>query len=413
MNFLEFCVPALCLIAALLVYFRFFHTNHGNKPLRTLRGLQQCRIALRSSTLASRAAPNRRLAEVFNIDNALTTTNRVYHDSIVQGTRITLQTPDDEWNTLATFALNNLCHTILMNQVIEGGQKFAVLIPVVQSLVFRVVLLKFFPKINKPSEDDVQYITTRINSLWLATKHNPSRADSNLLKMKRQLEVRLRKVFGNSTDEQISGRASPLNTIIPAYESIWRVVLRCFLEVHFRKCGNEIKESVTKGTYKMIFSHFMSHPNPSLFESSFQDTHISVKHIVNEALRLCPPTRRIYRQLKNEMVKIDVEWLHRDPVSWGRDAEEFKPERWVGVLLKGVDGKMAFTPFGLGELSCPAKKFAPMMIGILVGALMGGVGEGWELVDEELSGDVLGAKVLDGGREAYEGLRLRRVNGEE
>jgi hypothetical protein len=156
MNFVEFCVPSFCLIAALWLYFRFFYTNHGNKPLRTLRDLQQCRVALRSSTLASRAAPIQRLAEVFNIDNALTTTNRMYHDSIVQGIQLNLQTPDDEWNTLATFVLNNLRHTILLNQVVEDGQKFAVLVPVVQSLVFRVVLLKFFPKINKPSEDDVQ-----------------------------------------------------------------------------------------------------------------------------------------------------------------------------------------------------------------------------------------------------------------
>jgi hypothetical protein len=413
MNFVEFCVPALCLTAALWVYFRFFYTNHGNKQPRTLRDLQQCRIALRSSTLASRAAPNQRLAEVFNIDNALTTTNRVYHDSIVQGIRLNLQTPDDEWNTLATFALNNLRHTILLNLVVEDGQKSAVLVPVVQSLVFRVVLLKFFPKIIKPSEDDVQYITTQINLLWLATKHGPSQADSDLLEMKGQLKVRLRRVFGKSPDEQINGRANPLNIIIPAYESIWRVVLRCFLEVRFRKFENEIEESVTKRKYKMIFRNFMSHPNPSVFESSFQDTHIAVKHIVNEALRLYPPTRSIHRQLNNEMVRIDVEWLHRDPVSWGRDAEEFKPERWVGVLLKGVDGKMAFTPFGLGGLSCPAKKFAPMMIGILVGALVGGVDEGWEVVDEKLGGDVLGTKVLDGGREAYEGLRLRRFNDEE
>jgi hypothetical protein len=140
----------------------------------------------------------------------------VYHDSIVQGIRLNLQTPDDEWNTLATFALNNLRHVILLNQVVEDGQKSAVLVPVVQSLVFRVVLLKFFPKIIKPSEDDVQYITTQINLLWLATKHGPSQADSNLLEMKRQLEVRLGKVFGKSPDEQINGRANPLNIIIPA-----------------------------------------------------------------------------------------------------------------------------------------------------------------------------------------------------
>jgi cytochrome P450 len=122
---------------------------------------------------------------------------------------------------------------------------------------------------------------------------------------------------------------------------------------------------------------------------------------VNEALRLYPPTRRIHRQLKNEMVKIDIEWLHRDPITWGRDTMEFMPERSEDVRLKGLNGKIAFLPFGLGDLSCPAKNFTPMMIGILVGALMGGVREEWELVDGKVGGDVLGSEVLDGEREAY------------
>lgn len=50
-----------------------------------------------------------------------------------------------------------------------------------------------------------------------------------------------------------------------------------------------------------------------------------------------------------------------------------------------------------------------MMIGILVAALMGGVGEAWELTDEGNGGDVLSDGVLDGGREAYAGLWLRKI----
>jgi hypothetical protein len=88
---------------------------------------------------------------------------------------------------------------------------------------------------------------------------------------------------------------------------------------------------------------------------------------------------------------------------------EFTPERRDGVCLNGLNGKIAFLPFGLRDLSCPAKKVALMMIGILVGALMGGVGEWWELVDGKVRGDVLGDEVLDGEREAYAGLRLRKI----
>ena len=191
MNFPEFYVPALCLIAAIWVGLRFFRTNNGNKPARTLRDLQRCRDALRSSTLASRAGPNQRLVKVFNIDNALTTTDQMYDDSFVKSTRLKLNTRDDEWTTLVTFALNNLRPTLLLKQIVEDGEKTIVLFPVVQSLVFRVVLLKFFPGINKPTEDDVEYITTRINSLWLATKQAPSKADLDTLETKRQLEIRL------------------------------------------------------------------------------------------------------------------------------------------------------------------------------------------------------------------------------
>jgi hypothetical protein len=88
---------------------------------------------------------------------------------------------------------------------------------------------------------------------------------------------------------------------------------------------------------------------------------------------------------------------------------EFMPERWEGVRLNGLNGKIDFLPFGLGDLSCPAKKAAPMTIEVLVGALMGGVDAGWELVDGKVRGDVLGNKVLDGEREAYTRLLLRKI----
>ncbi|PMD45613.1 cytochrome P450 [Hyaloscypha variabilis F] len=403
MSFQEFFLLLICLFAASWVYSSIFHTS---RTPRTLRGLQQCRETLRASTIASRAAPNQQLVEVFNIDNALTTINKIYHAIWVRRVRDSLKTHDDEWNALAIFA-SNLRRTLLLSQIRASNDRMVDLPSLVQSLVFRVVLQKFFPGVPQPLEEDVHFITARINALWLATKIHCSQADSNVLELKGQLETRLRKVFQASSMGQISSKANRLNIIIPAYESLWRVVLRCFLEVRFRNQPKKFEEI----DYSRIFSRFISHPNPSVFEAPFLGTQISIKHVVNEALRLYPPTRRIHRQLDKETVKIDVEWLHRDPVSWGRDAEAFRPERWEGVLLKDVKGKMAFMPFGLGDLSCPAKKFAPMMIGVLVAALMGGVGEEWEVVDGGVGSDVSRTRVLDGGREVYAGLRLRKVEG--
>jgi hypothetical protein len=399
-------VTVICLIIILFAYSLIFQKS---ETPRVLRGVLQSRNALRSSTLASRAALNQRLVEIFDIDNAFTTTDPVYHSRFTKEIRGKLDTRDEGWRTLATSTFDNLRHIILLKQETQGDKKYVQLTPLVQSLVFRFVLHKFFRNIPSPSEDDVEIITTCINSLWLATKFHGSQADTNLLETQKQLERRLRKVFEKSPTDRINGRASPLNIIIPAYESVWRVALRCFLEAPFHNQGKEINESITLVDYQRIFARFMRDPSPSVFETPFQNTQISIKHVVDEALRLYTPTRRIHRQTEHGMVKIDVEWLHRDSASWGLDAEEFRPRRWEGTRLRGVNGKLAFLPFGLGALSCPAKEFAPMMIGILVAALMGGVGEAWELTDEGNGGDVLSDGVLDGGREAYAGLWLRKI----
>ena len=60
------------------------------------------------------------------------------------------------------------------------------------------------------------------------------------------------------------------------------------------------------------------------------------------------------------------------------------------MLLKVLNGKIAFLSFEPGELECPVKSFAPVVIGLLVGALMEWVGRG---------GNVLGSEAFDGVEE--------------
>jgi hypothetical protein len=117
----------------------------------------------------------------------------------------------------------------------------------------------------------------------------------------------------------------------------------------------------------------------------------------------------------DERVAVDVEDLQRQYSVWGMNALEWEPRRWVNI--EG-DEKLEFMPFGMGKFQCPAKgSFGPMLVGILVGCLVlgfedGGVGSGiWEVVNEDGSKYVFGEKrvPLERGREAYAGLRLRRV----
>jgi hypothetical protein len=63
-------------------------------------------------------------------------------------------------------------------------------------------------------------------------------------------------------------------------------------------------------------------------------------------------------------------------------------------------------PFGAGTFECPAKKFGPLLIGIMVAALLS-VEDGHFV----MAGDGVEKKVSDGplenGRKACEGLKLR------
>jgi cytochrome P450 len=193
----------------------------------------------------------------------------------------------------------------------------------------------------------------------------------------------------------IDGRENPLNIILPAYETLWRVVLRCFLEFRFRRGPDD------DFTSQSIFMNFMSKPCKATFEAA-SEHQFPVKAIVLESLRLYPPTRRVYRSEDSGLVAVDIEFIHRDPATWGLDALRFDPRR-----IKNMK-KQAFMPFGKGNFACPAKDiFAPMMIGILVGSLVEHIDHQFELVDEEGSVVDLGVEPLRNDREAYSGLRIR------
>ena len=74
---------------------------------------------------------------------------------------------------------------------------------------------------------------------------------------------------------------------------------------------------------------------------------MSVAHLVNETLRLYPPTKRVYREYRtpgnkqSENLAADIEACHRDTGVWGEDAHDFRPGRWADI---GKEAREAFLP---------------------------------------------------------------------
>ncbi|KAH7357141.1 hypothetical protein BKA65DRAFT_221631 [Rhexocercosporidium sp. MPI-PUGE-AT-0058] len=397
-----FFIPAALLVVCSIIniWFRPSKKSHG---YHRIRGSEESCLILRNSDLKSRAEPNRRLTTAFGINNAFTTTDSDYHKAFVNQAKNLIRINEDEWTTLA-LAAADIVHSSLTTLKDGPNAEPLLLVKFVQSLVFRIVIIKFFPESDTPAAGDVHFITTKINSLWLASKRCSGEDPVTMLNDKKELLRKLHSFihphsgFRDSNDE--AGKENPLNWILPAYETLWRVVLHCFLEVRFRATlANAL-------VYQAAIERFFAQPCQATFDTPLSAAGVTVKNIVDESLSLYPPTRRINRQLPEEEVAIDIEYLHHDIKTWGVEALQFLPARWP---LKGAQKKV-YMPFRIGRFECPAKNtFGPMMIGILVGALIGGVGGRFEMVVDRVSGDVFGPGPLEGGREAYAGLRLRKV----
>jgi hypothetical protein len=388
---------------------------------------------LKHSKLSDRAIPNQRLVKAFGIHNAFTTTNGNICTPFVIDVTKKLRMKDSDWEAIAKDALGYIEG---LKTRIQGTGTTLTLEVLTQNFVFKIVMRHFYPAVPEISDSDVEFITSSVNNLWTASKS----CSSPTTTQKNELLRRITHIFDISPNLNPDGDSrNPLNIILPAYETLWRVVLRCFLEVQFRSISqqNHLRDSLTE---------FLSNPTQTTFVEGSEEK-VSVKAVVLEALRLYPPTKRIHRfsnsiepafegswshilrfiagsfgfelgEAANPKVDyaIDVEHLHRDPQIWGQDALEFIPARTENAKHIG------FMPFGARPFICPAgNSFAPMMIGICVGAMIEAFQidtplassdkcENWKLVDiDGVEYDL--AKVdgpLDNGREGLRGLYLAK-----
>ena len=354
----------------------------------------------------SRGKPNKRLVTAFGVDNAFTTSNEEYRIVFRKYARIKLgKIVDARWKGIAEIASK------LVHQKIEGersqfkGEGMS-LVPFVQTITLSISLHVLFGLDPHGLEEElVSLATEEINKLWIASKKDPMDADT-VAERKTSLEDALRKL---SPDFDFTPQATPLNYILPAYETMWRIVLHTFIEVSFRDAPLAFQ-------WRETLQLFLNDPTKQEFIDLPKETQVSVEFMVQEALRLYPPTRRVHREFKfaetekSIILKADIEKCHRDESVWGSDSKRFLPSRWNKL---DDEAHKSFMPFGGGEFRCPARhSFGPRMIGVLVAVFAGAIpSDEWRITESGGAGtDVEWAEgPLESGREAYGSLKLEKI----
>ncbi|RYP79353.1 hypothetical protein DL769_003034 [Monosporascus sp. CRB-8-3] len=315
--------------------------------------------------LALRAIPNRRLVEAFGIDNSFTTTDTKHHtDFLTQATQKIQSVDSRGWARLFDVAQGamGLAEAHVRSESPGAGSQIPLARLVRISTFITVLNILFGVKPGDIAIQDIVTATDLINTLWVLSKDcsNKSLLAMDKQRLRMTLDYMLRTLGEPGGDER---RFNPLNLIIPAYETLWRVVLLTFLAAAFR----------TSDPDTVRWFRDVMHSVPSCLERdrgstregdaekialAFAKWDPRTANNTQEGLRLYPPTKRIYRGPppdgpQRRAWRADIERCHRDPAIWGTDALRFDPLRFFSLT---EDQKHAYMPFSVRPHECPAER---------------------------------------------------------
>lgn len=106
--------------------------------------------------------------------------------------------------------------------------------------------------------------------------------------------------------------------------------------------------------------------------------------IVNESLRLYPPTIATIRRTKADVelgpykipcgteLLIPILAVHHDQATWGSNATEFNPGRFSNGVSRAARLPFAFIPFGLGARTCIGQNLALLQTKLTLAVMVRG-----------------------------------------
>ncbi|KAL8369930.1 hypothetical protein RB595_000335 [Gaeumannomyces hyphopodioides] len=318
--------------------------------------------------LALRSNDNKRLVRAFGIHNSLTTYDPHHHRRFVSNTRH-LTSKKDGWLMLYSSCATNIRDIVAQHgrprrgSVEDDDSQFPILLaPLVQHVCFRGALDALFGSgaTSNLSDEDVEVVTEDINQLWVESKHPEAEPDST--RLRELLERAELPTTPHVLEARPATAEEALGVILPAYETLWRVVLLTYVHAYHRSPDYE---NITQTTATI----------PDCLGAGTAEEKSALK-VAKEGLRLYPSTKRIYRATAVPgddptgdagRVSADVERCHRHPDIWGADALRFRPERFDNLTPMQ---KSAYFPFGLSKHQCPAYSgFGERLVTLLVVAL--------------------------------------------
>ncbi|XP_015068173.1 cytochrome P450 714A1-like [Solanum pennellii] len=107
-----------------------------------------------------------------------------------------------------------------------------------------------------------------------------------------------------------------------------------------------------------------------------------VTMVIQEVMRLYPPAAFVSREAlqdtqighivvpKGVCLWTLIPTLHRDPDIWGRDANEFKPERFQNGVSGACKLPQVYIPFGLGPRLCLGRNFAMVQLKVVISLII-------------------------------------------
>ncbi|KAF2099784.1 hypothetical protein NA57DRAFT_55726 [Rhizodiscina lignyota] len=350
----------------------------------------------------SRARPNARLISAFGINNSFTTTDQSrassFRGQIAGIVTIPFQTTEKgEKLVLGWIDLVEKARGVIQREL-NGAKQSHSLVDVLQMTTMKMSLQVLF---GIDAEDldrdrDIRALASWVNEQWIRSKYFEDGSIEDPWHFSNQHDIHdlLRHISPVLLSDLGDNPDNPLNRILPGYETLWRIVLRCLVEVASNRHSIEDRR-----LWQTILQRFAE--NPSIVPLDKKDQGISAGIIASEALRLYPPYRHIYRTYEVGTQQFEriagVEECHRSDPRWGPDPTKFLPSRWASLpdLTETQAMNDYFLAFGAAPFQCPAatripntdkssldKTYLPFsisMIALLVGLFTKEMSNKWKL----------------------------------
>ncbi|KAH8100301.1 cytochrome P450 [Cristinia sonorae] len=386
-----------------------------------------------SALLASRAGANQRLRRSFELTNTFVSADPDIHNTFVTKASALIQ---DQRSPKARVAFAELCRVIVDDYFHAAGPSSAT-IPfddVIQVVVFKAILCSLFgADLDALENDSVLFSARAINVLWQLSKDPKSSPPVEMLP-----------TLNNNLRRWLPTYENPLDYIIPTYETMWRVIAVTVALIHVHPSPRSTSAADGgSNTLRDSFVAFLDNPTRGQFQhwaehSDDNRVQPSVEAVIQESIRLRPPTKRISRTIPAPLsrttsqvcdsesdaitVVADIAALHYDPAIWNpittstpsSSPLEFDPSRFHPSRLTDLQ-KQCMLGFGFGRLKCVARDWAPLTAAVIVAAVVARVGSEHDLQHSEGEEKGRGQWAIVnggrgvGGRDGWDGWVFERV----